>query len=80
LYFAGKAQSTISNTDVSKVSPYTLPDFLKMENGKEVKNSKEWNTLHCPNTYHLYEEDQFGKYAAEKIALKYCSLEKRNML
>ena len=51
-----------------------------MENGKEVKNSKEWNTLHCPNTYHLYEEDQFGKYAAEKIALKYCSLEKRNML
>jgi hypothetical protein len=51
-----------------------------MKNGKEVKNSKEWNTLHCPNTYHLYEEDQFGKYAAEKIALKYCSLEKRNML
>ena len=66
LYFAGKAQSTISNTDVSKVSPYTLPDFLKMENGKEVKNSKEWNSLQRPNIDHLYEEDQFGKYPQKK--------------
>ncbi len=72
----GIAQTNTSNTDESKVPPYTLPDVLKMKDGREVKNSQEWNNIQRPYIYHLYEENQFGKYPVKKIAGKYRLLEK----
>lgn len=71
-----RAQTILSNTDESKVPPYTLPDVLKIKNGKEVKTSQEWNNIQRPYIYHLYEEIQFGKYPVTKIPLKYRLLEK----
>ncbi|MEO8416466.1 MAG: hypothetical protein ABI472_22575, partial [Ginsengibacter sp.] len=72
----GQAQVISSNTDESKVPPYTLPDVLKMKNGKEVTNSREWNNMQRPYIYHLYEEIQFGKYPEKKIPITYRLLEK----
>jgi hypothetical protein len=71
-----EAQTIPSNIDESKVPPYTLPDVLKMKNGKEVKTSREWNNIQRPYIYHLYEEIQFGKYPVTKIPVKYRLLEK----
>jgi len=68
-------QAMPSNTDESKVPPYTLPDVLKMPNGKGVTTSKEWTQTQRPYIYHLYEENQFGKYPAKKIAIRYRLLE-----
>jgi hypothetical protein len=64
-----------SNVDESKVPPYTLPDVLKMPNGKEVTTSKEWIQIQRPYIYRLYEENQFGKYPTKKIAIRYRLLE-----
>jgi len=69
------AQAGGSNSDESKVVPYTLPDPLKMQNGKEVKTKEEWITIQRPYIYHLYEENQFGRYPSRHPPLKYRILE-----
>jgi hypothetical protein len=71
----GFSQAPASNLDESKVPPYTLPDVLKLPNGKEVKNKDEWNNIQRPYIYHLYEENQFGRYPTKKVAIKYRLLE-----
>src|SRR5450432_367162 len=72
----GRAQTAVSNIDESKVPPYTLPDVLKMKNGKEVRDQAEWNNIQRPYIYHLYEEDQFGAYPVTKIHARYRLLKK----
>lgn len=74
--FHGQAQQTMpSNTDETKVPPYTLTDVLKMPDGKQVSNSKEWLTKQRPYIYHLYEEVQFGRYPAKKVPVHFRLLE-----
>lgn len=70
------AQTIPSNIDESKVPAYTLPDVLKMQNGKQVKTVAEWNNIQRPYIYRLYEDIQFGKYPAKKVAIYYRLLEK----
>ncbi len=72
----GVAQTYPSNIDETKVPPYTLPDVLKMKNGREVKNKEEWSDIQRPYIYHLYEQIQFGKYPQKKIPIRYRLLEK----
>jgi hypothetical protein len=69
------AQARRSNSDESKVPPYTLPDPLKMPDGKEVTTKEEWNTIQRPYIYHLYEENQFGRYPLKYPPLRYRVLE-----
>lgn len=70
MYECYAQQAMPSNTDESKVQPYTLPDVLKMPNGKEVTSSKEWMQVQRPYIYRLYEENQFGKYPTKKITIR----------
>lgn len=70
------AQQTFpSNTDESKVQPYTLPDPLKMPDGKQVTTSKEWQKTQRPYIYHLYEENQFGRFPTTKTPIRFRLLE-----
>ena len=72
----GQAQPAMaSNTDESKVLPYTLPDVLQMPNGKKVTSSKDWEDVQRPFIYYLYEEIQFGRYPTKKINSHYRLLE-----
>jgi hypothetical protein len=76
---ASQAQQAFpSNTDESKVQSYTLPDVLKMHNGKTVTSRKEWQQVQRPYIYHLYEEYQFGRYPAKKINSRFRVLETDN--
>ena len=68
-------QAMASNTDESKVPPYTLPDVLQMPNGKKVTSSKDWENVQRPFIYYLYEEIQFGRYPTKKINIRYRLLE-----
>ncbi|MCS3797003.1 alpha/beta hydrolase family protein [Niastella sp. OAS944] len=68
-------QSFPSNTDESKVQSYTLPDVLKMPNGKQVSSGKEWEKIQRPYIYHLYEEYQFGRFPATETAIRFRVLE-----
>ena len=68
-------QSFPANTNELKVQPYTLPDVLKMPNGKQVTTSKEWQKIQRPYIYHLYEEYQFGRFPITKTAIRFRVLE-----
>lgn len=74
-YQSNAQQTYSSNTDESKVQPYTLPDVLKMPNGKQVATSKEWEKIQRPYIYHLYEENQFGRFPTTKTATRFRVLE-----
>ncbi|MEO6455516.1 MAG: hypothetical protein ABIN97_15660 [Ginsengibacter sp.] len=76
LVHISQAQTNTSNTDESKVYAYTLPDVLKMKNGRVVKNLEEWNNIQRPYIYNLYQENQFGKYPVKKIPLNFRLIEK----
>ena len=60
-----------TNTDESKIIPYTLPDPLVMPSGKRVTTSIEWNTVQRPYIYHLFEEHVYGRYPTEKTTLRF---------
>jgi hypothetical protein len=67
-----------SNTDESKVQPYTLPDVLKMPDGKQVTTSQEWQQKQRPYIYHLYEENQFGRFPVVKTPIRFHNVESDN--
>ena len=49
------------NYDESKVGTYTLPDALKLDNGKRVKNAKTWVEKRRPEMLEIFEAQQFGR-------------------
>jgi hypothetical protein len=69
-YESRPQQSFPSNTNESKVQPYTLPDPLQTPNGKKVTTSKEWQKTQRPYIYHLYEVFQFGRFPTTKTAIR----------
>ena len=48
------------NYDEAKIAAYTLPDPLKLMNGKPVRDAKTWTQKRRPEIVRLYEENQFG--------------------
>lgn len=49
------------NYDEALVGTYTLPDPLRLLNGKQVRNAKTWDNTRRPEIVHLFEENQFGR-------------------
>ena len=70
IVFQSRAQTYLSNIDETKVLAYTLPDVLKMQNGKTVKNSSEWEKTQRPYIYNLYQIIQFGRYPLQRIPIR----------
>ena len=60
------------NYDESKVGDYKLglPDPLTFNNGKPVKNARQWKKRRA-EIVKLFEENQYGKWPAKKPALRY---------
>jgi Prolyl oligopeptidase family len=48
------------NYDESKVGTYTLPDPLKMNDGKPVRDAKTWTEKRRPEIVKLFETQQYG--------------------
>lgn len=48
------------NYDESKVGTYTLPDPLRLNDGKTVSNAKTWWTKRRPQIVKLFETQQYG--------------------
>src|SRR5665213_932516 len=48
------------NYDEAKVGTYTLPDPLKLNNGKAVRDAKTWTTKRRPEIVKLFETQQYG--------------------
>ena len=65
------AQAYVSNTDETKVPPYTLPDPLSGKDGKKITTANAWNSTQRPYIYHLFEENVYGRYPLTKIPAKF---------
>ena len=61
------------NYDESKVGDYkaTLPDALTLLNGKKVTTAKEWWRKRRPEILKAVEENQYGKWPAKKLKVRY---------
>ena len=49
------------NYDEAKVGTYTLPDPLRLDNGKPVKDAKAWKKKRRPEIVSIFETQQYGK-------------------
>ncbi len=49
------------NYEESKVGDYTLPDPLRLDNGKPVRNAKTWYTKRRPEIEKIFETQQYGR-------------------
>ena len=49
------------NYDEAKTGTYTLPDPLRLANGKTVRDVKTWNAQRRPEIVRLFEENQYGR-------------------
>jgi hypothetical protein len=49
------------NYDEAKVGTYPLPDPLKLNNGKPVRNAKTWYSKRRPEIVEMFETQQYGR-------------------
>ncbi|MGD0293601.1 MAG: prolyl oligopeptidase family serine peptidase [Terracidiphilus sp.] len=49
------------NYDEAKVGAYTLPDPLKLNNGKHVRNAKTWYAKRRPEIEEIFTTQQYGR-------------------
>lgn len=59
------------NYEESKVGDYTLPDPLKLGNGKPVRDAKTWNEKRRPEIIRLFEQNQFGRAPGRPAGLRF---------
>ncbi|HEY3742130.1 MAG TPA: acetylxylan esterase [Bryobacteraceae bacterium] len=59
------------NYDEAKTGTYTLPDPLRLENGKPVRDAKMWMAERRPQLIKLFEENQFGRSPAKPSYLSF---------
>jgi hypothetical protein len=64
------------NYDEDKVGTYTLPDPLKLANGKLVTDAKTWTTQRRPELIKLFEENQYGRAPARPAKMHFEVTEK----
>jgi len=60
-----KSSTNLPNYDESKANPWpTLPDPLKLANGKPVSTAKVWNTQRRPELLELFSHEYLGEVPA----------------
>jgi len=59
------------NYDEQLVPQYVLPQLLKTNNGKPVRNKTEWETVRRPEIIHLFEENVYGQMPHDIDSIKY---------
>ncbi len=70
----------VSNYDESKVGTFTLPDPLKLANGKPVRDAVSWTKARRPELIAIYERDIWGPIPANtpKVAWTAAPVETAN--
>lgn len=61
----------VPNYDESKVPEYTLPDPLKMADGKKVTSSKEWKSKRRGEILNLFREHVYGKSPGKPTNMRF---------
>ena len=71
-----------ANYDESKANPYPLlPNPLRLNNGREVKSTKDWNDTRRPQIVEAFEEHVYGKIPAQIPAVHWsvAAIDKENI-
>lgn len=63
-----RGQTFVVNYDEAKMPAYTLPDPLVFNNGKPVKNTREWKARRA-ELVKIFEDEVYGKTPAGKVKL-----------
>jgi len=64
------------NYDEARVGAYTLPDPLRLLNGKPVRNATTWYKQRRPEIVRLFEENQFGRAPGSPTGMTFDIFEK----
>jgi len=59
------------NYDEDKVGAYTLPDPLKLADGKPVRDAKTWAEKRRPELLKLFEENQYGRAPGRPVDMSF---------
>jgi len=65
------AQQKEVNLSEANVPAYTLPDPLRMANGKTVTTAKQWREVQRPYLYHLFETHVYGRFPRTRTQMTY---------
>lgn len=65
------AQPPDTNTDESRIPPYTLPDQLISPNGKAITTVKDWERKQRPYILKLFTENVYGKIPAKPAGMHF---------
>jgi hypothetical protein len=58
---SGYSQRPGINYDEDKVPQYILPEMLTTQNGRKIRNLKQWEKIRKPEILHLFQQEVFGK-------------------
>jgi len=47
--------------DEEKIPQYTLPEILVAQNGRKIRNLKQWEKIRKPEILRLFQQEVFGK-------------------
>lgn len=70
-YTLSCAQPPGTNTDESRIPPYTLPDPLISPNGKAITTVKDWERKQRPYILKLFTENVYGKIPAKPAGMHF---------
>jgi hypothetical protein len=59
------------NYDESRVGTYTLPDPLRLADGKPVRDARTWYQKRRPEIVRLFEENQFGRSPGRPVGMSF---------
>jgi hypothetical protein len=60
-----------ANVDESKVSPYTLPDPLRLKNGKKVQTAEQWWKQRRPEIVEDFDREVYGRVPAHTPSVEW---------
>lgn len=58
---SGYTQKPGTNYDEEKVPQYTLPEVLVTQNGRKIRNLRQWEKIRRPEILQLFQQEVFGK-------------------
>lgn len=64
------------NYDENAVGSYTLPELLRLANGKKVNSAADWEKKRRPELLQLFESIQYGKMPGKPAALHFTVFDK----
>ncbi len=65
------ASPNAANYDEARVRPYTLPDPLRLDNGRIVKSTAEWRQRRRPEIVEAFDREVYGRVPAKTPAVRW---------